>query len=70
MKRRFLMIFIISITISSCQYFYNIKKENGREYYMNKKGQKIYVSRVKDKYYINDKGDTIYHFFYRKKNKF
>lgn len=49
MKSRLLIGVILSFILSSCNLFYKIEKENGREYYINKKGEKIYVKRLNEK---------------------
>ena len=49
MKKTILIVCILSLTLSSCDLFYKIEKENGREYYINKKGQKMYIKRFNEK---------------------
>jgi hypothetical protein len=43
MKKGFLIICILSLLFSSCGLFYKVGKENGKKYYIDKKGEKFYL---------------------------
>ncbi len=43
MKKGFLIICILSLLFSSCGLFYKVLNDNGQKYYIDKKGQKIYL---------------------------
>ena len=46
MKKGFLIICILSLLFSSCGLFYKVRKENGKKYYINKKGEEFYFERI------------------------
>lgn len=43
MKKGLLIICILSLLFSSCGLFYKVRKENGKKYYINKKGEEFYL---------------------------
>jgi hypothetical protein len=44
MKKGILIICILSLLFNSCGLFYKAGYENGRKYYINKKGEKMYLA--------------------------
>ena len=44
MKKGILVICILSLLFSSCGLFKSVINENGRKYYINKKGEKMYLA--------------------------
>ena len=46
MKKAIFIICVLSLIFSSCGLFYNVVKENGKKYYIDKKGQKFYLAPI------------------------
>ena len=46
MKKGILIIFILSLLFTSCSLFKSVMNENGRKYYINKKGEKMYLAPI------------------------
>jgi hypothetical protein len=44
MKKGLLIICIFSLLFTSCGLFKAVMNENGRKYYINKKGEKMYLA--------------------------
>jgi hypothetical protein len=46
MKKGLLIIFVLSLLFSSCGLFYKSVNENGKRYYIDKKGQEFYLAPI------------------------
>jgi hypothetical protein len=44
MKKGILIICVLSLFFNSCGLFYKTGYENGKKYYINKKGEKMYLA--------------------------
>ncbi len=49
MKKGILIICVLSLFFNSCGLFYKAGYENGKKYYIDKKGQKFYLERINPK---------------------
>jgi len=46
MKKAIFITCVLSLIFSSCGLFHKVVKENGKRYYIDKKGQKIYLEII------------------------